>query len=149
MRSSVWAVVTAVALIAGVAIGLSSGSTGSMTTQTTTFTTTQTVTVTTLRMGAVLVTNNGTGKASSQPFTATTTSVKVSLNTTAITSLNYTGLYWAIYPVGGSIATCYGSINQQQGSFTDYCYGLTAGTNYYVQVNAASLEWQVAVRAVQ
>lgn len=99
-------------------------------------------------MGAILVSNNGTGKANSQPFTATTASAKVSLYISATTSLNYTGLYWAIYPVGGSAATCYGSINQQQGSFTDYCYGLTTGDNYYVQVNAAGVDWWVAVLEV-
>lgn len=140
--------VTIFALVAGLAIGLSSGSARTVT-QTTTITATKTVTVTRLSMGAVLVSNSGTGKASSQPFTATTASVEVNLNTTATTSLNYTGLYWAIYPVGGSVATCYGSINQQQGSFTDYCYGLTAGVNYYVQVNAAGVYWRVVVTELQ
>jgi hypothetical protein len=141
-------VVAVIALVAGVAIGLSSSPVRTVT-QTATVTATQTITVTRLSMGAVLVTNNGTGKASSQPFTATTANVVVSLNTTATTSLNYTGLYWAIYPVGGSVATCYGSINQQQGSFTDYCYGLTAGADYYIQVNAAGVDWWVAVLEVQ
>jgi hypothetical protein len=144
LRSSVWAVVAVIALVAGLAIGLSSGPARTVT-QTITATATQTVTVTRLSMGAVLVTNNGTGKASSQPFTATTANVEVNLNMTATTSLNYTGLYWAIYPVGGSVAVCYGSINQQQGSFTDYCYGLTTGADYYIQVNAAGVDWRMAV----
>ncbi|MDG6941467.1 MAG: hypothetical protein JRN34_00880 [Nitrososphaerota archaeon] len=54
-------------------------------------------------------------------------------------------LYWAIYPVGGSVETCYGGVSQHQGSFTDYCYGLTIGANYYIQVNAAGFDWRVAV----
>jgi hypothetical protein len=68
-------VAVVIALFVEVAIGLSNAPAGRTVIETTTATTTQTVTATTLSMGAVLVANNGTGKANSQPFTATTASV--------------------------------------------------------------------------
>ncbi len=113
-------------------------------TQTTTQTTTQIVTKATT--GATLVTNGGSGNANSQPFTATTANVQIVLNLTATGSLTYAAAYWYIKQVSVSYSTCKGNIQNQQGSFVDYCYGLTIGTNYYIEIDGANVNWQVSVK---
>jgi len=106
---------------------------------------TNTQTITKVVTGTILVTNSGSDDGSSQPFTATTTGVEIRLNITATASLNYVAVSWYIYQVGGLGSTCHGGRDSQQGSFTDYCYNLTTGVNYYVEVLAANANWQVAV----
>jgi hypothetical protein len=147
-------------LVVGLAVGAALGymtvprsiTTIQTKTQTSISTTTQTVVQTTTRVqvttqgaGAILVANDGSGDARSQPFAATSANVEVKLNLTATASLNYVSVFWGIYQVGAYYATCSGGIDQQQGSLVDYCYGLTAGLNYFIEVNSPTGNWQVAV----
>jgi hypothetical protein len=52
---------------------------------------------------------------------------------------------WYIYLEGSSGYTCSGSRPGTQGSFTDYCNGLTVGVNYDVHILATNCNWQISV----
>jgi len=107
-----------------------------------------TQTATAASTGTLLAVNNGTGDGSSQSFTASTVEVKLNLNLTATGSPSVSNATWSIYQVDAPSPTCTGTVVGVQGSFVDYCYQLTIGTNYYVSVNANGATWQVNVLEV-
>lgn len=120
-------------------------------TQTETVTATATVTSTVTQL-STLVSFSGSGDDTSPPFTATTVGVQLNYTITATAGCAEgdqacadVSFAWYIFLEGSSAYTCSGNHNSQQGSFTDYCYGLTVGVNYDVQISAANCNWQTTV----
>lgn len=91
---------------------------------------------------------SGSGTGPSEPFTASTSSVRVEITITPIASLTHPGYTWYIYRVGASSYTCQGERSAQMGSYVDYCSGLTVGADYYVEVFAHDCSWQTEITAV-
>jgi hypothetical protein len=122
-------------------------------TETVTRSVTATATVTsTVTQLSTLVSFSGSGNNISPPFTATTVGVHVNYSITATTgcaegvqSCPDVSFAWYIFQEGSSAYTCSGSRPGTQGYFTDYCYGLTVGVNYEVQILAANCIWQTSV----
>jgi hypothetical protein len=91
---------------------------------------------------------DGSGNANSPPFTATTATVKVSMNVSSSAS-QLSGVAWYVYPVGSQVYVAQGEVNAQTGKSTSFGYGLTPGQNYYVAVLSANANWQIIVQPVQ
>lgn len=143
-------IVGAVAYSAGLQ-GASSTKTAT-TTQVLTTTSTKTIsivtTVTNLRAGATLVNYSGSGDAKSPPFTATTSSVKITL-TVSSSSPSYSGVSWLVYELDASVYMDQGRIDGKVGTFYDYSYNLTPGVTYYVKVHSANAFWIVVIEEVK
>ena len=117
-------------------------------TVTVTKTTSVVSTVTSLSAGTALVNYNGSGNANSPPFTATTSTIKVSMNVSS-SAVSYSGVSWYVYPVGSQVYVAQGDVNAQTGQSSSFGYGLTPGQNYYVAVFSANANWQIVVLPMQ
>ncbi len=130
----------------------SQGSQASTAAQASTVTVTKTTsvvsTVTSLSAGTALVNYNGSGNANSPPFTATTSTIKVSMNVSS-SAVSYSGVSWYVYPVGSQVYVAQGDVNAQTGQSSSFGYGLTPGQNYYVAVLSANANWQIIVVPMQ
>jgi hypothetical protein len=128
----------------------------STTTYRTTETTTQTATVTTImfltvypaQSGTVLVTDRGSGRKETRPFTLETPSdLKITIRITARANLQYVSLSWYLYEVGSEVYFKTGSIREEQGVFEFYAARIPAG-NWYVEILAANCNWEIRVEKV-
>jgi len=122
----------------------------------TTETTTQTATVTTImfltvypaQSGTVLVTDRGSGRKETRPFTLETPSdLKITIRITARANLQYVSLSWYLYEVGSEVYFKTGSIREEQGVFEFYAARIPAG-NWYVEILAANCNWEIRVEKV-
>lgn len=108
---------------------------------------TRAATVTTPRVGKVLVSYSGSGDGNSPPFTATTSTVKVTLRVKSTApSVEYTLVSWYIHEVGKKASTCHGDVDKQEGTFEQYGYNLEPGKQYYVSIISASAKWDITVK---
>jgi hypothetical protein len=128
----------------------------STTTYRTTQTLTRTVTVTTTALttvypaqsGTVLVTDRGSGRKETRPFTLETPSdLKLTIRITARANLQYVSLSWYLYEVGSEVYFKTGSIKEEQGVFEFYAARIPAG-NWYVEILAANCNWEITVEKV-
>lgn len=143
-----------IVLIVGAIIGAAATSGGASQTITTTATQTITetasvvLTVTSLSAGTALVNYTGSGNANSPPFTATSSTVEVSMNVSS-SATSESGVSWYIYPVGSQLYVAQGGVNGQTGQSSSFGYGLTQGQNYYVAILSANANWQIVVQPAQ
>jgi hypothetical protein len=117
-------------------------------TQTTTVTTTALTTVYPAQSGTVLVTDRGSGRKETRPFTLETPSdLKITTRITARANLQYVSLSWYLYEVGFEVYFKTGSIREEQGVFEFYAARIPAG-NWYVEILAANCNWEITVEKV-
>ncbi len=131
-----------------------------LTTSTTTYRTTQTLTQTATvtktalttvypaQSGTVLVTDRGSGRKETRPFTLETLSdLKITIRVTARANLQYVSLSWYLYEVGSEFYFKTGSIREEQGVFEFYAARIPAG-DWYVEILAANCNWEITVEKV-
>ncbi len=159
---SVFAIIIAlVALIVGAGIGAAAtGGAGQTTLRQTGTTTTKTVsvsgaaatvstvTVTSLSAGAVLLNYSGSGIASSPPFTATTSTVIITVEVSSGNPADSI-VGFEITPTNSSTPVSVQSVQGKVGTFQLYGYNLAPGENYYLAVTAANANWQIVVNATK
>jgi hypothetical protein len=114
-------------------------------TQTATVTTTALTTVYPAQSGTVLITDRGSGRKETRPFTLETPSdLKLTIRITARANLQYVSLSWYLHEVGSEVYFKTGSIREEQGVFEFYAARIPAG-NWYVEILAANCNWEITV----
>jgi hypothetical protein len=117
-------------------------------TQTATVTTTTLTTVYPAQSGTVLITDRGSGRKETRPFTLETPSdLKLTISITARANLQYVSLSWYLHEVGSEVYFKTGSIREEQGVFEFYAARIPAG-NWYVEILAANCNWEITVEKV-
>jgi len=96
----------------------------------------------------VLVTDSGSGRKDTRPFTLNETSdLKIIVKIYPTADLKYVGFSWYLYILELEKWIKHGSINEESGTFEFYAARIPPG-NYYISILSANCKWEIKVEKI-